>query len=359
MRRSYINSPVTFQMNRSRHPASMGTRYPDVKFDPSAIAGPEGSSNSIANTASSNIADIPTSFISSTAAMSNLVDILSQLETDLPSIYVDLEGIKLSREGSISILTLMLHPSATQKHVYLIDVHTLGGLAFNTSGKNGVTMKDILEEPTIPKVFFDVRNDSDALYAHFNIALQGVEDVQLMENASRRSGASKRFLNGLVKCVKYDAAIGYRLFRSWNQAKFDGELLFDPKWAGGSYQVFNLRPLPTKITAYCIGDVQYLPHLRDVYWGKLTAPWKVKVGEETKNRVLQSQLPGYQPCGSDRALGPWQDNETIIGSLWNQHDSLEDPWDDWQAENDDDWFDTRDDNDYEDWTRVPWQGPPS
>jgi len=40
-------------------------------------------------------------------------------------------------------------------------------------------LKDILESATTPKVFFDIRNDSGALFAHFGIALQGVQDVQL------------------------------------------------------------------------------------------------------------------------------------------------------------------------------------
>jgi hypothetical protein len=37
--------------------------------------------------------------------------------------------------------------------------------AFSTAGTNGQTLKTILESETIPKVFFDVRNDSDALYS--------------------------------------------------------------------------------------------------------------------------------------------------------------------------------------------------
>lgn len=35
--------------------------------------------------------------------------------------------------------------------------------------KNSMTLKTILESPTVTKVFIDVRNDSDALHAeHFN-----------------------------------------------------------------------------------------------------------------------------------------------------------------------------------------------
>lgn len=104
-----------------------------------------------------------------------------------PTMYIDLEGIDLCREGSLSILTLLIDTGTPTRRVHLIDVHILGAQAFNTSGVKGKTLKDILQNDKIPKVFFDVRNDSDALFAHFGVALQGVEDVQLMESATRRT----------------------------------------------------------------------------------------------------------------------------------------------------------------------------
>jgi exonuclease 3'-5' domain-containing protein 1 len=46
----------------------------------------------------------------------------------------------------------------------LIDIHILGGKAFSTAGASGKTLKGILESDSIPKVFFNVRNDSDARF---------------------------------------------------------------------------------------------------------------------------------------------------------------------------------------------------
>ncbi|CAN9172116.1 unnamed protein product [Alternaria alternata] len=86
-------------------------------------------------------------------------------------IYIDLEGLNLCREGSVSILTLLIDLETSPKEVYLIDVHTLGEEAFDTAGVGEITLKDILQDEEIPKVFFDVRNDSDALFSHFGIAL--------------------------------------------------------------------------------------------------------------------------------------------------------------------------------------------
>jgi len=66
---------------------------------------------------------------------------------------------------------------------YPSDVYTLKNTPFATTGKNGKTLKDILDSATTPKVFFDVCNDWDALFAHFSVALQIIQDVQLMKNA--------------------------------------------------------------------------------------------------------------------------------------------------------------------------------
>lgn len=68
---------------------------------------------------------------------------------------------------------------------YLIDIYVLGARAFSTTDASGNSMKSVLESDSIPKVFFDVRNDSDALYHHFNISLAGVVDLQVMEYATR------------------------------------------------------------------------------------------------------------------------------------------------------------------------------
>jgi exonuclease 3'-5' domain-containing protein 1 len=100
-----------------------------------------------------------------------LVDNVHELQTNSPSINIDLEGINLSRDGTISLITILAQPSLPQRWVYLLDVHTLGDLAFTTARVKSTTLNAILEPSAIPKVFFDVRNDLDALYAQFNISL--------------------------------------------------------------------------------------------------------------------------------------------------------------------------------------------
>jgi exonuclease 3'-5' domain-containing protein 1 len=67
------------------------------------------------------------------------------------------------------------------------------------------TLKGILESDSIPNVFFDIRNDSDALFSHFGISIAAVHDIQLMELATRNF--SKRCISGLSKCIERDISL--------------------------------------------------------------------------------------------------------------------------------------------------------
>ncbi|KAK5627045.1 hypothetical protein RRF57_002760 [Xylaria bambusicola] len=181
------------------------------------------------------------------SAISSMVDELSGLPTSPPSLYIDLEGVKSSRYGTLSIL--QIHARTTGKS-YLIDAKTLQNHAFATPEVHTHNaLKEILESPSIPKVFFDVRRDSDALYSHYGIALQGIQDLQLMELATRTS--RKTFVSGLKKCVEMDLAMSPTERAIWTKEKEEGTSLFSPE-KGGSYEVFNQRPLPEKIRLYCI-----------------------------------------------------------------------------------------------------------
>ena len=127
--------------------------------------------------------------ISTVAQMASLLNSISLAgpTTSLPYLYFDVEGVNLSRHGSNSIIELHYRPSChpEDSHTYLIDVHLLEFSAFSTPGADGVSLKTVLECPKTPKVFFDVRTDSDALYAQFGIRLAGIIDLQLMELGAR------------------------------------------------------------------------------------------------------------------------------------------------------------------------------
>lgn len=267
---------------------------------------------------------IPSTIVDTPEAIRALLEKLKKIEDNKPRLFIDLEGVKLSRHGTISIMELLLMP---ENRVYIIDVHVLGKSTFDTESEDksdiskaldglkladkadkknepSITLKTILESKEIRKIFFDVRNDSDALFAHYDIRLQGVQDLQLMELATRRQYVSRKCVSGLAKCIEYDSGMPYQAKTDWKCTKDAGRKLFEPN-LGGSYEVFNQRPLRADILEYCVRDVQYLSKLWEIYNAKLTPEWRKKVDEESGNRVALSQSASYDRHGPDKALSPW------------------------------------------------------
>lgn len=101
---------------------------------------------------------------------------------------------------------------------------------------------------------------------------------------------------------------------SWKTAKEKGERLFKAEH-GGSYEVFNQRPIPEGIILYCVGDVMCLPGLRDRAWEGADG-WRDLVNEETKKLVVASQQSEYQPNGLDRAVAPWTEAQKRALDKW-------------------------------------------
>jgi exonuclease 3'-5' domain-containing protein 1 len=242
---------------------------------------------------------LPTGLVDSPAAIVSLVDSLSDLPNHPPSIYVDIEGVNLSRHGSMSILQLHILPT---NETYLVDVHTLGERAFSTVATNGNTLKSIFESESIIKAFFDIRTDSDALYSLFGIRAAGICDIQLMELATR--SFSKRYIKGLAKCIERDLPMTLKERSDWKMSKEKGVRLFAPE-RGGSYEVFNARPLADDIKEYCMEDVRLLPRLWLHYSSKLTPRWKRRVEVATNDRIRLSQSVNFNKKGRHMALGPW------------------------------------------------------
>ncbi|KAL2060851.1 hypothetical protein VTL71DRAFT_8903 [Oculimacula yallundae] len=167
-------------------------------------------------------------------------DVYSSLGADRMKLFIDLEGIELGRNGRISLFTILVHEQRKEvddnydtkdcmlQSRYVLDIKTLGAATFSTvapkpepvrevvdwidglsiyapsitsssddrrpeGSRDGPglrfgdvhTLKEILECPDITKIFFDVRNDADALFAHFGIHLRGTLDLQLLENYQR------------------------------------------------------------------------------------------------------------------------------------------------------------------------------
>lgn len=79
--------------------------------------------------------------VDTTKALSKMIDILTDLPCDPPSLYIDLEGINLSRHGQVSILQLHVLP---RRETYLVDIYLLREKAFSTRANSGQTFKGVL-----------------------------------------------------------------------------------------------------------------------------------------------------------------------------------------------------------------------
>jgi exonuclease 3'-5' domain-containing protein 1 len=93
--------------------------------------------------------------------------------------------------------------------------------------------------------------------------------------------------------------------------------LFAPD-KGGSYEVFNERPLALMLEHYCMQDVVHMPALWNLYNDKLWVRfWKFVVQHETKKRIEESWGPHYVPQGKHKSLGWSWDYLRWLEHEWN------------------------------------------
>lgn len=233
-------------------------------------------------------ASVPT-IISSTTELAAFLSSIPPSST----LYLDLEGNRLSRHGTLSVITVLVHP---QGEVRLVDVLTLRESSFTTASSDGKTLKSILEDATIPKCLWDVRNDADALWALYQVGLAGVVDIQLLENASRVG--IKQYVRGLDKSIQFDLRPGFMELNGWMQTKREITNLM-------STDIFAPRPMEAKTAQYCANDVRYLPALHALYLRRIGDGWLAKAKEESARRADEAHAPGYDPQSPSKKLGPW------------------------------------------------------
>ena len=106
--------------------------------------------------------------------------------------------------------------------------------------------------------------------------------------------------------------------RSHIQAiKDNGAALFAPD-KGGSYAVFNKRPLDDVLVHYCMQDVVHMPALWNTYHRKLRVRfWQAIVDMETEKRLDESRSAGYVPQGKHKSLGWSWDYLRQLEREWN------------------------------------------
>jgi exonuclease 3'-5' domain-containing protein 1 len=124
-----------------------------------------------------------TSLVDNAGAVAGVINCLATLPTGPPIIAIDCEGKDVGRYGTLAVI--QLH-DFRNNHTFIIDVVILGHATFYTCATNStMTLRDIFELPLIRKIMWDFRNDQDAIFAGFAVELDGIDDAQILELATR------------------------------------------------------------------------------------------------------------------------------------------------------------------------------
>jgi hypothetical protein len=191
------------------------------------------------------------------------------------ALAVDFEGVKLCRHGPLCLVQLTC--SDDPSLVYVLDVHMLGKRSLMMQTPNGTSMKSLMEDENIRKVWFDPRNDIDALWHQFGIMPRGVFDLQIAEVADRRKrGLNVHFVQGLHKCLTQCPALQPEQKVFAERITTLGRSLFEPR-NGGNYEIFQQRPLNPVILVYAAHDSRYMLALYDQYMNAIDQTWVRRV----------------------------------------------------------------------------------
>lgn len=237
---------------------------------------------------------------------------------------------------TVSLITILVHQL---QQIVILDVLALGYTAFTTLSDAGETLQSLLEDPSYTKYFWDVRGAADALWAHYEVGLDGVVDIQLLENASRRTGRDKEFLAGRDVAIRNDLnpVVGIanvkrdrRPKSAWIPIQLDSGV--GGKEGGGTATGVEsvdegkkeeeevvpvlARPLAEDIVLGCTRGVLHLRGLRDVYMKRISIAWLGKVRQESAKRTEEVYAEGYQPRADveeEEVKGPWKARLGTVG----------------------------------------------
>lgn len=227
-----------------------------------------------------------------------LSEIAPQL-AQTPILNVDFEGIDLCKSGQVCLG--QFHVSM-QKLVYVVDFCSMNPFTVEASG---YSLKSILESKKILKVWFDPRNDIDAIANQFNVHPTDALCLQIAEVATRKQqGLQTRLVCGLKKTLETYLVLPPASKRAVLGIKEAGLALFAPE-RGGTYEVFRTRPIRGEILLYSAVDVFYFDQLRQRLYSPLTQSLKANVDSYSERRMVEHQKPGYVAKGRHMAISPF------------------------------------------------------
>jgi len=209
-----------------------------------------------------------------------------------------LQNQPVSQQGCILILTILVKP---RKQFFLVDMEHMDASNFEIPSRwNRPSLKDILENEEIPKVFYNVSTASQTLYAHYKVSLRGVQDIQVMEELFCMSYLGNNHDYTLAGCLKEEGILFGTTPKKGNKTRenidpvtsktessqSDGSQSEDSRSTDSTSNQTTLSLLHQ----YCVDEVQYLPALWNRYTRLLgTTAHHDRAYDETKDRIEKTQ----------------------------------------------------------------------
>lgn len=177
----------------------------------------------------------------------------------------DSEGVDLGRKGPLTVASFKImrpsHPEA-----FLFDIATLGGAGF-------AAIRRVLEAPSVRKVTYDVRADSDAVYHQGGrTAIQNLLDLQPLDQAVARhqgtyshniGGGRVRYVRSMTNCTNDHLCLPSNHWIAVVQRRTPPHRRRRDAWAA--------RPLLHDDCLYAAADVHSIHLLHDAMSAKVPA----------------------------------------------------------------------------------------
>ncbi|KAH6707073.1 hypothetical protein EV126DRAFT_410731 [Verticillium dahliae] len=219
--------------------------------------------------------------------------------TSIPStstLYLSLAGHDLGQHGELALVIVLVYP---QMHIALLDVPELDGAVFTTPGRDGRTLRSVLEGGRNTKCFWDIRLNAEALWTLCGVGLDNVMDIQLLENVTR--SGDRNYVQDLDWCVQRDLDVEPDELRLGLRARRVVAR------AAGSAAPFTERPMSPETVLDCVNRVFHLPALHALYDHHAEPDWPAWVRWESLRRALRVRSAGYDPRSSETMVSPWSD----------------------------------------------------
>jgi exonuclease 3'-5' domain-containing protein 1 len=224
------------------------------------------------------------------------VDEAVQYLRQYDSLFVDMEGVNLGRNGQIC--WIQITTESPDMPVVIIDFIALHGVIPDS-------FRELLTSPDYCKYMWDPRADADALYnCCKQLYIQNVVCLQLAEVAhDREMGFMRKYVNGLAKSMK--RFVPQDVLNVVLPRKETGKIMLAPE-KGGDSSIFLQRPMCSELLDYCVVDVVVLPYIKKSVWDSLPVHRQRWVEYKTKQRVdLSKDLHVPLPSGIFATLAPF------------------------------------------------------